>query len=144
MNVTDGTVLADLKRQHRRKEWLSFLKTSDQTHPDVEIHIKCDNYVTHKHENVQRWLKRHPRCHVQFTPSSSSWLNLVERWFRDLTERCIRRGLFRNVAELDAAIWEYIDHTNDAPRPFRLTKNPHDILNKVARAREAMNKTPTE
>jgi transposase len=144
LNVTDGTVLADFKQQHRHKKWLSFLKTIDQTHPDVEIHIIFDNYATHKHEKVQRWLKRHRRFHLHFTPTSSSWLNLVERWFRDLTERCIRRGSFRNVAELEAAIWEYIDHTNDAPKPFHWTKNPDDILNKVARARAALNKTPTE
>ena len=144
LNVTDGTVLADFKQQHRHNEWLSFLKTIDQAHPDVEIHIICDNYATHKHEKVQRWLKRHRRFHVHFTPTSSSWLNLVERWFRDLTERCIRRGSFRNVAELEAAIWNYIDHTNDAPKPFQWTKDPDDILNKVARARKALNKTPTE
>jgi hypothetical protein len=81
---------------------------------------------------------------VHFTPTSSSWLNLVERWFRDLTERCIRRGSFRNVAELEAAIREYINHTNDDPKPFQWTKDPDDILNKVTRAREALNKTPTE
>lgn len=104
MNVADGSVLADFKQRHRHQEWLSFLKTIAAAYPDRELHIICDNYATHKHENVQRWLAKHPRIHVHFTPTSSSWLNVVERWFRDLTEKSIRRGSFRNVAELEAAI----------------------------------------
>ena len=145
LNIADGTVLADFKPRHRHREWLDFLKTIDEaTPPDLDIHVICDNYATHKHAKVQRWLQRHPRFHVHFTPTSSSWLNLVERWFRDLTERCIRRGSFTSVARLEAAIWEYIDHTNHHPQPFRWTAYPHDILAKVARARAALDKTPSE
>jgi hypothetical protein len=92
MNVAAGTVLADLKPRHRHREWLDFLKTNEETFAGVELHIICDNYATHKHERVRKWLERRPRFHIHFTPTSSSWLNLVERWFRDLTERCIRRG----------------------------------------------------
>ena len=144
-NIAEGSVLADFKLRHRHQEWLDFLKTIDEaTAPELDIHIICDNYATHKHPRVQRWLARHPRFHMHFTPTSSSWLNLVERWFRDLTEKCIRRGSFHSVAELEAAIWEYIEHSNDHPQPFRWTKKPDDILNKVARARAALNKTPTE
>lgn len=144
MNVADGSVLADFHQQHRHQEWLGFLKSIAAAYPKKEIHIICDNYATHKHEEVLNWLQRHRRIQVHFTPTSSSWLNLVERWFRDLTEKRIRRGSFRSVAELEAAIWEYIDHSNDNPKPFRWTKNPRDILTKVAKARAALNKKPTE
>jgi transposase len=145
LNVADGTVLADFKPRHRHQEWLDFLKTIESTvEPELDIHIICDNYSTHKHARVQRWLARHPRIHVHFTPTSSSWLNLVERWFRDLTERCIRRGSFSSVDKLEAAIWQYIDHTNDHSKPFRWTANPKDVIAKVARARAALDKTPTK
>jgi transposase len=144
-NIAEGTVLADFKQRHRHREWLDFLQTIDEaTDPELDIHIICDNYATHKHAKVRRWLARHPRFHVHFTPTSSSWLNLVERWFRDLTQKCIRRGSFTSVAKLEAAIWDYIDHTNDHPTPFRWTVKPGDILHKVAKARAALHKTPTE
>lgn len=92
LNVADGRVVAGFSQRHRHNEWLAFLRTLDETYPDVELHIICDNYSTHKHEKVRRWLKRRPRIHVHFTPTSSSGLNQIERWFRDLTDRCIRRG----------------------------------------------------
>lgn len=144
INVADGTVLADFKRRHRHQEWLDFLKTIDETFPDVELHIICDNYGTHKHATVKRWLAKRPRIHVHFTPTSSSWLNIVERWFRELTEKCIRRGSFHHVEQLEATIWDFIDHSNDYPKPFVWTADPNDILAKVARARRALDNSSTE
>ena len=138
LNIADGLVLADFKKRHRHQEWLDFLKTIDAAYPEGELHIICDNYSTHKHEKVRRWLKRRPRFHIHFTPTSSSWLNLVERWFRDLTEKSIRRGSFTNVAQLEAAIWKHIDHSNDQPQPFQWTAQPDHILAKVAKARAAL------
>jgi transposase len=144
MNIADGTVLADFKPRHRHREWLSFLKTIDETFPEVDLHIICDNYSTHKHERVQKWLARHPRFHIHFTPTSSSWMNLIERWFRELTQKCIRRGSFPSVPRLEAAIWDYIEHTNNCPKPFQWTAKPNDIIAKVARARVALDKTQSE
>lgn len=140
----DGTVLADFKRRHRHQEWLDFLKTIDETFPDVTLQIICDNDSTHKHAKVKRWLAQRPRIHVHFTPTRSSWLNIVERWFRELTEKCIRRGSFHRVEQLEATIWDFIDHSNDYPKPFHWTANPDDILTKVARARRALDNSPTE
>ncbi len=102
-----------------------------------------DNYATHKHPKVLAWLAKHPRFHLHFTPTSSSWLNLIERWFRNLTERRLRRGVFRSVAELEQAIQEYADHHNQDPRGFRWTKSADQILAKIARARNALDKTPS-
>jgi len=144
LNVADGSVVASLRPRHRHNEWLEFLRTLDETYPDVDLHIICDNYATHKHQKVQRWLKRHPRIHVHFTPTSSSWLNQVERWFRNLTDRCIRRGSFTSVPKLEEAIWDYIDRANEDPQPFRWTAKADDILAKVARARQALDKSPSE
>ena len=144
MNVADGTVLADFKPRHRHREWLDFLKTIDETYPQKELHIICDNYATHKHARVKKWLSKHPLMHIHFTPTSSSWMNLIERWFRDLTEKCIRRGSFNSVAHLEAAIWNYIDNSNESPKPFRWKASPTDILAKVSRARAALDKVQTE
>ena len=98
----------------------------------------CDNYGTHKHPKVQKWLERHPRFHMFFTPTSSSWLNMVERFFRDLTEQRLRRGIFRDVEELIMAIGDYIDKHNDNPKPFVWTAKAADILEKVKRARAVL------
>jgi transposase len=144
MNVVDGTVLADFKPRHRHREWLDFLKTIDATYPTTELHIICDNYATHKHDRVKKWLAKRPRIHIHFTPTSSSWMNLIERWFRDLTEKCIRRGSFNNVAQLETAIWNYIEHSNDTPKPFQWKASPTDILAKLSRARAALDKVQTE
>jgi len=144
MNVVDGTVLADFKPRHRHREWLDFLKTIDATYPTTELHIICDNYATHKHDRVKKWLAKRPRIHIHFTPTSSSWMNLIERWFRDLTEKCIRRGSFNNVTQLETAIWNYIDNSNDTPKPFHWKATPADILAKVSRARAALDKVQTE
>jgi transposase len=140
MNTLDGTVISMCDDQHRHQEWLKFLRVIDQVTPSSqEIHLIADNYATHKHPKVQRWLARHQRFHVYFTPTSSSWLNMVERFFRDLTQNRLRRGIFRDVEELIMAIGEYIDRHNDKPKPFVWTAKACDILEKVKRARKALN-----
>jgi transposase len=125
--------------RHRHQEWLKFLRLIDQLNPGpTPIHLIADNYATHKHPKVQRWLARHRRFHMHFTPTSSSWLNMVERFFRDLTDKRIRRGVFRNTDELVSAISDYIVHHNRAPKPFIWTAKANDILEKVKRARKAL------
>lgn len=141
MNTLDGTVISMCDDQHRHQEWLKFLRVIDQVTPSgKEIHLIADNYATHKHPKVQKWLGSHRRFHVYFTPTSSSWLNMVERFFRDLTQNRLRRGIFRDVEELIMAIGEYIDRHNDNPKPFVWTAKASDILEKVKRARKALHK----
>src|SRR5450432_2467340 len=136
LNTADGTVVSMCDDRHRHQEWLKFLRVIDDlTPPEKQLHLIADNYATHKHFKVQRWLARHPRFHVYFTPTSSSWLNMVERFFRDLTVRRLRRGIFRDVEELIMAILDYIDKHNDKPKPFIWTAKASDILEKVKRAR---------
>ena len=108
------------------------------TAADQEIHVILDNYATHKTPAVQRWLKRHPRFHLHFTPTSASWLNMVERFFAEITRKRIRRGVFKSVLELKAAIMEYLENHNDDPKPFVWTKSASQILEKVARAKQAL------
>jgi len=118
---------------------LKFLSVIDEVTPaSQQIHLIADNYATHKHPKVQRWLARHPRFHIYFTPTSSSWLNMVERFFRNITQNRIRRGIFRDVEELIMAIGAYIDQHNDNPKPFVWTAKAADILEKVKRARKAL------
>ncbi len=125
--------------RHRHQEWLKFLRVIDDITPThKELHLIVDNYATHKHPKVQKWLARHPRFHVHFTPTSGSWLNMVERFFRDLTERALRRGAFRDVEELIMAIGSFIDKHNQNPRPFVWTAKAADILEKVKRARAVL------
>lgn len=144
LNVAQGHVLATCMKQHRHQEWINFLKQIDQHTPaDLDLHLVVDNYATHKHPQVQRWLARHPRFHMHFTPTSSSWLNLVERWFRDLTQKRLRRGVFQNVSTLQAAIHDYIQQHNQKAKGFVWTAKADDILAKVRRARAALDKTPT-
>jgi transposase len=139
MNTHDGTVISMCEDRHRHQEWLKFLRViNDVTPPDKELHLIADNYATHKHPKVQRWLTRHPRFHVYFTPTSSSWLNMIERFFRDLTVRRLRRGIFRDVEELIMAMGDYIDKHNDNPKPFVWTAKASDILEKVKRAHTAL------
>ena len=139
LNTLDGTVISMCDDRHRHQEWLKFLRVIDNVNPGQrEIHLIADNYATHKHPKVQRWLAKHPRFHMHFTPTSSSWLNMVERFFRDLTDKRIRRGIFRDVEELVMAIGDYIDHHNQAPKPFIWTAKAKDILEKVKRARKAL------
>src|SRR5512140_3139792 len=139
LNAADGRVIGMCDDRHRHQEWLQFLRVIDSvTPPEKQLHLIADNYATHKHRKVQRWLAKHPRFHLHFTPTSSSWLNMVERFFRDLTEKRIRRGVFRDVEELSTAIGDYIDHHNRSPKPFIWTAKATDILEKVKRARRAL------
>lgn len=140
LNTFDGKVISMLAPRHRHQEWLDFLKIVDHSTPaDKTLHLIADNYATHKHPKVQRWLKRHPRFQVHFTPTSASWLNMVERFFRDLTANRLRRGVFRDVIELVEAIDLYIENHNNKPKPFIWTASANDILEKVKRARKALN-----
>ena len=139
LNTLDGTVISMCDDRHRHQEWLRFLRVIDELNPEAkEIHLIADNYATHKHPRVQRWLDRHPRFHMHFTPTSSSWLNMVERFFRDLTDKSIRRGVFRDVEELIMSIGNYIDHYNRQPKPFIWTAKASDILEKVKSARKKL------
>jgi transposase len=136
LDTLDGTVISMCDDRHRHQEWLKFLRVIDSVTPsDKQIHLIADNYATHKHPKVQKWLARHPRFHVHFTPTSCSWLNMVERFFRDLTVKRLRRGVFRDVEELIMEIVAYIDQHNQQPKPFIWTAKAGDILAKVKRAR---------
>jgi transposase len=142
LNTLDGTVIGTCMPQHRHQEWIKFLGLIDrETQKDKEIHLIADNYATHKHPEVQAWLERHPRFTVHFTPTSASWLNMVERFFRDLTQNRLRRGVFRSVGDLTAAIDEYLVRHNQDPKPYIWTKSASDILEKVTRARQALLKS---
>jgi transposase len=141
MNVLDGSVISQCHPRHRHQEWLKFLKLIEsQTPRDREVHLICDNYATHKHPKVQAWAAKHPRFVFHFTPTGASWLNMVERFFRDLSEKALKRGSFYNVDDLIGAIDEYINRHNENPRPFIWTASANDILAKVKRARKALNK----
>jgi hypothetical protein len=125
-------------KQLTHKAWLKFLRLiDDQTPADDELHLIADNYATHKHPDVQTWLQQHPRFHMHFTPTSASWTTMVERFFRDLTDQRIRRGVLRSVAELIQAIDDYLAQHNTQPKPFIWTAKAADVLEKVNRARAA-------
>lgn len=144
LNVAEGQVIGACQSKHRHQEWIKFLKLIDaQTPPQLDLHLIVDNYATHKHPKVKSWLKRNPRFHIHFIPTSSSWLNLVERWFREITDQRIRRGTFHNVKQLIAAIQEFIEHHNQHSQPFVWTAKADAILAKVARARRTLDKTPS-
>src|SRR6202163_236372 len=139
LDTLDGSVIFMCDDRHRHQEWLRFLRVIDMvTPPNKQIHMIVDNYSTHKHIKVQKWLARHPRFHVYFTPTSCSWLNMVERFFRDLTGNRLRRGVFHDVEELTMAIGEYIDKHNQSPKPFIWTAKATDILEKVKRSRSSL------
>ena len=141
LNVLTGAVTGECHDRHTHKEWLAFLKQLRRDTPaDRELHVICDNYATHKHAKVKRWLGRNPSVHVHFTPTSASWLNMVERFFREITDKAIRRGVFVSVQDLLAAIDVYLLNYNKAPTPFVWTKSASDILAKVTRAREALSR----
>ncbi len=141
LDTATGEVYGLCQQRHRHQEWLRFLRMIDQTIPaEKEIYLICDNYATHKHPRVQRWLLKHQRFHVRFTPTSASWLNMIERFFRDLTANQIRRGVFQDLEQLITAIGNYIDHHNSNPKPFIWTAKASDILEKVTRARVALHK----
>ena len=135
LNVLDGTVIGQCQQRHTHAEWLKFLRKIDRETPkDKTLHLIADNYATHKHPAVQDWLTKHPRFNMHFTPTSASWLNMVERFFRDITVNRLRRGVFTSVPELISAIDEYVAHHNTKPKPFIWTKSVADILQKVIRA----------
>lgn len=139
LNTLDGTVMSQCRSRHTHKDWIAFLRQIHRATPqDKQIHIIADNYATHKHPTVQRWLKRHSRFHMHFTPTSASWLNMVERFFRDLSQQRLRRGVFHSVPELIAAIKNYIQNHNQHPKPFVWTAKASDILEKVTRARRTL------
>ena len=133
-DIADGTVITELHRQHRATEFKKFLTTIDKTVPaDLDIHLMCDNYGTHKTPAVKAWLARHPRFHLHFTPTGSSWINQVERWFGFLTEQKIRRGTHKSVRALENDIRAWIADWNTHPRPFIWTKTAEEILDSLAR-----------
>jgi transposase len=136
LDLLEGTVIGDCMPRHRHQEFLKFLRRIDRETPaHLQLHLIIDNYSTHKHDRVKRWLERHPRFHLHFTPTGCSWLNLVERWFAELTRKRIRRGDFHNVAELIAAIMQYLHHHNEQPKPFIWSASADAILAKVARCK---------
>ena len=141
LNTLDGSLIGQCMPRHRHQEWLRFLKLIDASTPmDLQLHLIADNYGTHKHQKVQAWLAKHSRFHMHFTPTSASWLNMVERFFRDLSEQQLVRGVFRSVPELIDTIDAYIKHHNRDPKPFIWTARASDILAKVVRARAKINK----
>jgi len=145
LNVQSGQVITQCKARHRHQEFLSFLRHLDESVPAaLDLHLIIDNYATHKHPTVQAWLDKHPRFHMHFTPTSASWLNMVERFFRDITTERLRRGVFTSVAELVAAIDAYVVHHNIHPKPFIWTKSARDILEKVIRANSRLSSKQNE
>ena len=139
LNTLDGSVIGTCMSRHRHQEWIRFLNLIKRNTPsEKEIHIICDNYATHKHPKVQAWMKRNRRFHAHFTPTSASWLNMVERFFRDISQRRIRNGVFRSVDELVQAVTEYVAQHNRDPKPFIWTATASDILEKVKRARKKL------
>ena len=138
LNYLDGKIISRTEQKHTHVEWLRFLKQIDRQSPaELAVHIIADNYSAHKHPKVKEWLKRHSRFVMHFTPTSSSWLNLVERFFAELTEQVVREGSFKSVPELLAAIEDYLLARNENPKPYRWHAKGHEILAKIERARQA-------
>jgi len=134
LDIATGSVLSQCKARHRHQEFLSFLRHIDDAVPEhLEVHLVMDNYATHKHAKVRAWLARRPRFHVHFTPTYSSWLNQVERWFAVISQRAIRRGSFRSVKELTERIERFVERYNDQPVPFMWTATADSILEKLRR-----------
>jgi transposase len=139
LSMLDGQVIGDCMPRHRHQEFIRFLQLINvKTPPDLDLHLIVDNYGTHKHQRVQKWLKRHPRFHFHFVPTSSSWLNMVERWFGEITRKRIRRGSFKNVPELITAITQYIENHNQNPRVFVWSASVERILSKIAKCKEVL------
>jgi len=139
MNILDGKVIGQCLPRHRHQEFLRFLRTINrQTSKGLDLHLVVDNYGTHTHPKVTAWLAKHPRFHMHFTPTSASWLNLVERWFREITDKRIRRGIFKSVNALVAAIMEYLEANNADPKPFVWTASVETIISKVKRGNEVL------
>jgi transposase len=142
LSMLDGTVIGDCMACHRHQEFIRFLKKIDSETPsELDLHLIADNYGSHKHPRVKSWLRRHPRFHLQFIPTSSSWLNMVERWFREITDKRIRRGTFRNVSELIAPIEEYLNNHNQNPKVFVWTASVERIMGKVAKCKRSVGRT---
>jgi transposase len=139
LNYLEGNIINRTENQHTHVEWLRFLKQINRETPnDVDIHIIADNYSTHKHEKVKRWIKNHPRFHMHFTPTSSSWMNMVERFFAEITSNIIRDGSFGSIRELVNAINDYLKLHNSDPKPYRWKAKGEDILKKIQRARQTL------
>ncbi len=140
LDVANGSILTQCKRRHRHQEFLSFLRHIETNVPeDLDVHLICDNYGTHKHAKVRAWLARRPRFHLHFTPTYSSWLNQVERWFALITNQAIRRGSFDSVTDLKRKINEFVEHYNQHPRPFMWTATAESILAKLERLCKVIN-----
>jgi len=140
LRVLDGVVIGECRRRHRSQEFVQFLRRLDRaTPPDQQVHLILDNLSAHKSPPVRRWVARHPRVHFHFVPTSSSWLNLVERWFAEITRTRLRRGTFTSVPALERAIHDYLTHYNQQPKPFIWTKDADTILAKIDRCKEALN-----
>ncbi len=139
LSMLDGKVIGDCMPRHRHQEFIRFLQLINvKTPADLDLHLIVDNYGTHKHARVKSWLKRHPRFHLHFIPTSSSWLNMVERWFREITDKRIRRGSFKNVPELIDAITQYLENHNQNPRVFIWSASVERIMTKIAKCKEAL------
>ena len=139
LNMLDGKVIGECLPRHRSKEFVKFLGVIDKnTAPELDLHLIVDNYSTHKSPAVQRWLRRHRRVHLHFIPTGSSWLNMIERWFRNITDKAIRRGVFKSVPALIEAIRQYLDAHNANPKIFTWTKDADTILAKIAKCKEAL------
>jgi transposase len=133
-NIADGTVISELHRRHRASEFKKFLTAIDKTVPaDLDVHLICDNYGTHKTPAIKAWLAKHPRFQIHFTPTGSSWINQVERWFAFLTDQLLRRGVHKSVAALEKDIREWIKTWNEDPRPFVWRKTAEEIIDSLAR-----------
>lgn len=139
LNVLDGTVIGCCQPRHRHTEFLAFLERVDRAVPRRgEIHLILDNYGTHKHPRVRTWVAERPRYHLHFTPTGSSWLNLVDRWFAEITRKRLRRSAFRSVRELERAIYRYLQENNTHPRPFIWTATAASIMRKIKHCKEAL------
>lgn len=139
LNTLEGKVIGQCYTRHRHQEFLKFLRKLDREFPkNMPLHLIVDNYGTHNHHKVQEWLGKHPRFTLHFTPTSSSWLNLIERWFRELTDKRIRRGVFYSVQDLIMAIDEFMDNWNEEPCPFVWTASVESILMKMDKCREVL------
>jgi len=137
--MVEGRVIGECYPRHRHQEFLRFLRRLDAEFPEsTTLHLILDNYGTHGHEQVRRWLAKHPRFVLHFIPTSSSWLNLVERWFEELSEKAVRRGAFRSVADLERAIEDFMHAWNADPTPFVWTATVQNILEKLARCRRRL------
>ena len=139
LDVLDGRVIGQCMQKHRHQEFIRFLnRINREAAPDLDVHLIADNYATHKHPKVKAWLARHPRFHMHFTPTSASWLNLVERFFAEITRKRIRRGVFHSVVDLQRAINDYLEHHNTDPKPFVWTASASSIIEKVNRGKQAL------